>query len=329
MGGAGRDQDRPGPARLVHRSGDRAPLRSWPLQLPDRPSLAAADRQHQAGLGDLPAAASHAAGHGLVPDPRGGVRGPGGEPAPLLVAGESLPVGRALDQRHRTRHPADQPGLDPPPSRRLARRGWPVRGGSPGGPADPVAPAVSGRVPEPGLVGQQPRHRRGCRAARGQLRVPVVSGKRAVAAHLRRAARARAGPQHLPVGHRPRARRGLPVLRRRARVPGGGRGRRQRSPGEHGDVGAAGRAGGQRGGPDGRAIAAAAPGRLRRRPRAAARRSGAQPLAGGTRAGRGAHRPSRLVAAVAGRSREHARGRAGARPPRHPGPARAAAVPLR
>ena len=71
--------------------------------------------------------------------------------------------------------------------------------GPPGGPADPVAPAVPGRVPQPGLVGQQPRHRRGGRAARGQLRVPVVRGERAVAAHLRRAARARAGPQHLPV----------------------------------------------------------------------------------------------------------------------------------
>ena len=103
------------------------------------------------------------------------LRRTGGEPAPLLVAGEPVPVRRALDQRHRARHPADQPGLDPAPARRLARRGRPVRGQPPGGPADPVAPAVPGRVPEPGLVGQQPRHRRGGRAARGQLRVPVVS----------------------------------------------------------------------------------------------------------------------------------------------------------
>ena len=63
-----------------------------------------------------------------------------------------------------------------------------------------------------------------------------------------------------PSGHRPRARRGLPDLRGRARVPGRGRGRGQRAPGEHGHLGAADRAGGQRGGPGGRAIAAAAPG---------------------------------------------------------------------
>src|SRR5204863_479225 len=44
MGGARRDQDRPGPARLVHRSGDRAPLRSWPLQLPDRPWFGESER---------------------------------------------------------------------------------------------------------------------------------------------------------------------------------------------------------------------------------------------------------------------------------------------
>ena len=122
MGGPGRDQDRPGPARLVHRPGDRAALRSRPLQLPGRPPLAGADRQHQAGLGDLPPAAPHAAGHGLVPDPGGRLRRTGGEPAPLLVPGEPVPVRRALDQRHRARHPADQPGLDPAPARRLARR---------------------------------------------------------------------------------------------------------------------------------------------------------------------------------------------------------------
>ena len=102
---------------------------------------------------------------------------PGGRPAPLLVAGEPLPVRRALDQRHRARHPPDQPGLDPAPARRLARRSRPVRGRRARGAADPVAPAVSGRVPEPGLVGQQPRDRRGGRAARGQLRLPVVRRK--------------------------------------------------------------------------------------------------------------------------------------------------------
>ena len=79
-----------------------------------------ADRQHQAGLGDLPPAAPHAAGHGLVPHPRRGVRRPGGRPAALLVAGEPLPVRRSLDERHRDRHPPDQPGLDPAAPGRLA-----------------------------------------------------------------------------------------------------------------------------------------------------------------------------------------------------------------
>ena len=39
----------------------------------------------------------------------------------LLVAGEPVPVRRALDQRHRDRHPADQPGLDPAAAGRRGR----------------------------------------------------------------------------------------------------------------------------------------------------------------------------------------------------------------
>ena len=50
------------------------------------------------------------------------IRAAGGRPAPLLVAGEPLPVGRSLDERHRDRHPPDQPGLDPPAAGLLARR---------------------------------------------------------------------------------------------------------------------------------------------------------------------------------------------------------------
>ena len=50
------------------------------------------------------------------------------------------------------------------------------------GPADPLAPAVPGRVPQPRLLGQQPRDRRGRRAAGGELRVPVVRRERPVAA---------------------------------------------------------------------------------------------------------------------------------------------------
>ena len=43
--------------------------------------------------------------------------------------------------------------------------------------ADPLAPAVPRRVPQPGLLGQQPRDRRGRRAAGGQLRLPVVRAR--------------------------------------------------------------------------------------------------------------------------------------------------------
>ena len=48
---------------------------------------------------------------------------------------------------------------------------------------------------------------------------PWFRGERALAAQVRAAAGARADPQHLPVRHRPRACLGLPVLRRRTRVP--------------------------------------------------------------------------------------------------------------
>ena len=61
-------------ARLVPRPGHRPPVTRGPLRLPDQPPLRGADRQRQAGLGDLPAAAPDAAGHGLVPQPRRAVR---------------------------------------------------------------------------------------------------------------------------------------------------------------------------------------------------------------------------------------------------------------
>ena len=48
---------------------------------------------------------------------------PGGGPAALVVAGESVPVRHKLDQRHRDRHPADQLRLDQAPAGRLARGG--------------------------------------------------------------------------------------------------------------------------------------------------------------------------------------------------------------
>ena len=50
---------------------------------------------------------------------------------------------------------------------------------------DPLAPAVPERLPQPRLVGQQPRHRRGGRPAGGQLRVPLVPRERDLAARSR------------------------------------------------------------------------------------------------------------------------------------------------
>ena len=41
--------------------------------------------------------------------------------------------------------------------------------------ADPLAPAVPRRVPQPRLVSQPPRDRRSCRPTSGQLRLPMVS----------------------------------------------------------------------------------------------------------------------------------------------------------
>ena len=72
-GANGRCWASPGPtwsARLVPRPGDRPPGSRRPLRLPDQPPLRGADRQRQAGLGNLPAAAPDAAGHGLVPQRR-------------------------------------------------------------------------------------------------------------------------------------------------------------------------------------------------------------------------------------------------------------------
>ena len=147
----------------------------------------------------------------------------------------------------------------------------PVRAQRPGRPADQVAPAVPGRLPQPRILGQQPRDRRGGRPAGGQLRLPLVPAQRPVAARVRAAAGARAAAQHVPVRRQPRAGFGLPAVRGRARLPGRGRGRGERTPAEPAGVAAADRDGGQRRGPAGRADAAAAPGRLRRGPGAAAR----------------------------------------------------------
>ena len=81
-----------------------------------------------------------------------------------------------------------------------------------------LAPAVPGRLPQPRILGQQPRDRRGGRPAGGQLRVPVVPPQRPVAAHVSAAAGARTAAQHVPVRHQPRAGLGLPPVRGRARA---------------------------------------------------------------------------------------------------------------
>ena len=60
--------------------------------------------------------------------------------------------------------------------------------------ADPLAPAVPRRVPQPGLLGQQPRDSRSRRAAGGELRLPVVPRERAMAAQVRAPAGTRADP---------------------------------------------------------------------------------------------------------------------------------------
>ena len=111
-------------ARLVHRPGDRAALRSRTATA----SGSTTAREEQTGnvkqvweISRLQHLTLLATAWYLTRDEAYADRV--AEPAALLVAGEPLPVRRALDQRHRARHPADQPGLDPAPARRLARRG--------------------------------------------------------------------------------------------------------------------------------------------------------------------------------------------------------------
>ncbi len=86
---------------------------------------------------------------------------------------------------------------------------------------------------------------------------PWFPRERALAAAVRPPARARAGPQHLPVRHRPRACLRLPVLHRGTRAARGRRGGGNRPSAEPGLLAAALRDGRQRRGPARRAIAAA------------------------------------------------------------------------
>ena len=69
---------------------------------------------------------------------------------------------------------------------RLAEGGRPVRAQRGRRAADRLASGVPGRLPEPRLVGQQPRRRRGGRTARRGLRVSLVRPERSLAARAPR-----------------------------------------------------------------------------------------------------------------------------------------------
>ena len=108
-------------------------------------------------------------------------------PPEVVVGRQPADARRALDQRHRAGHPAAVVGVGPAAARRLAGRGGPVRAQPRGRAPDPRPPALAGGVPEPGLVGEQPRHRRGRGPVGRGLRVRLVPRVGAVAG--RRAAR--------------------------------------------------------------------------------------------------------------------------------------------
>ena len=127
-------------------------------------------------------------------------------------------------------HPADLLDLDPPAARRLAQGRRPVRAQRRRRAPDPLAPGVPGRLPQPRLVGQQPRHRRGGRPARRRLRVSLVFPRATAGAQrCSRPAGARAGRQHLRRRAQPRAGDRLPPIRPRARAGGRRRGGRRRA----------------------------------------------------------------------------------------------------
>ena len=184
-----------------------------------------AGRQHQAGLGDLPAAAPHAAGHGVVPERRRGLRRAGcaeqlrswWRENPFLSGvhwTSGIEIGVRLISLAWIRRLLD---------------GW---------------PGVAGLFEDDGLAVQQIRwHQRylaGFRSrgssannhviaeAAGQLVASCAFPWFAESERWRRKSarllERRTAAQHLPVGHQPRARLGLPELRRGARAAGGGGG---------------------------------------------------------------------------------------------------------
>ena len=92
-------------------------------------------------------------------------------------ASQPVPLGGPLDQRDRARRPAGQLGVDPSAARRLARCGRPVRGRPVGAAPDLVAPALPRRLPQPGILGQQPCGRRSVRPAGRGLCLSLVRGE--------------------------------------------------------------------------------------------------------------------------------------------------------
>ena len=73
-------------------------------------------------------------------------------------------------------------------------------------------------VPQPWIVGEQPRDRGGRRSAGGELRLSLVRRQRAVARRVGGTAGARAGAEHVPERAQPRAGERLPRVRGRARA---------------------------------------------------------------------------------------------------------------
>jgi hypothetical protein len=122
VGDPGGAPHRPGTARLVPRPGDRPPVRpgSYAFRVNHRSEERIGNVKQVWEISRLQHLTLLAGA--WFAQPRRPVRAAGRRAPPLLVAGEPVPVRRALDQRHRARPPPDQPGLDPAPARRLAWR---------------------------------------------------------------------------------------------------------------------------------------------------------------------------------------------------------------
>ena len=123
-------------------------------------------RQHQAGLGAVPAPPPHPAGRGVVPDAR---RRYAERVADQLndwwrqnpfLSGVHWTSGIEIGT------PADQLDLDPPPAGRLARDQRPVRAQRTRASGRSTGTSAISPRSEPRLLGQQPRDRRSRRATR-------------------------------------------------------------------------------------------------------------------------------------------------------------------